>query len=189
MLPSLDACQFCYDMILTFWQVLSLWHSWSLKHNGELGRNTLVITSRERSSLFIRRSAIVRLTNSLAPLSSLLIKIISKHVVTRFLTRRQLSLLTVSIPYTAQTCEKSLQICTGKPIYAYSCDKSWWDALPNCIATSIYTLAALFQWCPAPLKNFDSSFSQACWVMRDDRRNEPCNKSRAERSFILQRCR
>ena len=120
----------------------------------ELGRNTLVITSKERSSLFISRSAMVRLTNSLAPLSSRLIKIISKHVVTRFLTRRQLSLLTVSIPYTAQTC-KNCQICKGRTIYTYSCDKNLWEALPQLQWTNVLSLAALSKFWAAPL---DKSF-------------------------------
>lgn len=60
--------------------------------------NTLVITKSDKSIRFMRRSEMVFLTYSAAPGTSLSISILLRLSVTRFLTSKQLSLRTVSIP-------------------------------------------------------------------------------------------
>ncbi len=84
-----------------FWRVLFKFDEAAVKtmNPGWRGRTTLVMTRRDKSRRFMSRSAIVWRTYSLAFLSSLSIKIISRTVVTMFRTSRQLSLRTVSIPY------------------------------------------------------------------------------------------
>lgn len=56
------------------------------------------MTNKDRSRRFIKRSEMVLLTYWTAPGTSLSISILWRHSVTKFLTSRQLSLLTVSIP-------------------------------------------------------------------------------------------
>lgn len=59
---------------------------------------TLVITRSDKSMRFIKRSEMVFLTNWTAAGTSLSISILWRHSFTRFLTNKQLSLRTVSMP-------------------------------------------------------------------------------------------
>lgn len=59
---------------------------------------TLVITKSDKSMRFMRRSEMVLLTYWTAPGMSLSTNILWRHSVTRFLTNKQLSLRTVSMP-------------------------------------------------------------------------------------------
>lgn len=64
--------------------------------------HTFVITKRDKSTRFIKRSEMVFLTYCTAPGTSLSINNLWRHSVTRFFTSKQLSRLTVSMPAHAE---------------------------------------------------------------------------------------
>lgn len=77
------------------------------------GNLTLVMTRRDRSIRFMSRSEIVFLTYWVAPGMSRSMRILWRHSVTKFLTSRQLSLLTVSIPAGSSSIPQ-IQLGSGK---------------------------------------------------------------------------